>query len=52
MMPKKSNEPFFWSLFSAGGVLTAFVVPVQLFLFGLTFPLGWLDPPGYEKLLL
>ncbi len=52
MMPKKSNEPFFWSLFSAGGVLTAFLVPVQLFLFCLAFPLGWLDSPGYEKLLV
>ena len=50
-MSKRSNEPFLWMLFSAGGVVAALLLPIQLFLFGLAFPLGWLDAPGYEKLM-
>ena len=50
-MQKKSNEPFLWALFSAGGVVAAFLIPVHLFLFGLAFPLGWLSPLGYERML-
>ena len=49
-MPKKSNETFLWLLFSAGGVMTALFIPIHVFLFGLAFPLGWIDPPGYESL--
>jgi fumarate reductase subunit D len=49
-MVKHSNEPVLWSLFSAGGVFAAFVIPVHLFLLGLAFPLGWIPAPGYEKL--
>src|SRR5713226_1630987 len=37
--------------FSAGGVVAAFLIPVHLLLFGLAFPLGWLDPPSYERLV-
>jgi fumarate reductase subunit D len=48
---KRSNEPFLWLLFSAGGVVAALLLPIHLFLFGLAFPLGWLDAPSYEKLL-
>jgi fumarate reductase subunit D len=50
-MHKRSNEPFLWLLFSAGGVVAALLLPIHLFLFGLAFPLGWLDAPSYEKLL-
>lgn len=50
-MAKRSNEPFLWTLFSAGGVVSALVVPILLFLFGLAFPLGWLDAPSYETVL-
>lgn len=50
-MAKQSNEPLFWLLFSAGGVVAAFLIPVHLFLFGLAFPLGWLDPPSHERLI-
>jgi fumarate reductase subunit D len=49
-MPRQSNEAFFWSLFSAGGVVAALLVPVQLFLFGLAFPMRWIKDPGYEHL--
>jgi|SRR5215510_7957361 len=50
-MAKRSNEPFLWSLFSAGGMIAALVVPVPLFLFGVAFPLGWIEAPGYGSLL-
>jgi fumarate reductase subunit D len=50
-MAKRSLEPFLWLLFSAGGVLAALLLPILLLLFGLAFPLGWLDPPGHEHLL-
>ena len=50
-MGKRSNEPFWWLLFSAGGVVSAMLMPVHLVLFGLAFPLGWLDAPGRESLL-
>ena len=39
------------ALFSAGGVVAAFLIPVHLFLFGLAFPLGWLGAPTYEHLV-
>ena len=42
---------FFWALFSAGGVAAALLLPVHVFLFGLAFPLGWIEPPSYESLL-
>ncbi len=50
-MNKRSNEPFLWILFSAGGVVAAMLIPVHLFLFGVAFPLGWLDGPSYQSLL-
>jgi fumarate reductase subunit D len=45
-----SPEPFLWLLFSAGGVVAALAVPALLFLFGVAFPLGWLDPPSFADL--
>ncbi|MBS1789318.1 MAG: fumarate reductase subunit FrdD [Acidobacteria bacterium] len=50
-MAKRSNEPFLWSLFSSGGMIAALMFPILLFLFGLAFPLGWLEAPGYGSLL-
>ena len=41
---KRPIEPLLWTLFSAGGVLSALAVPVLLLLLGLLFPLGWLAP--------
>jgi fumarate reductase subunit D len=37
-------------MFSAGGVLAAVFLPSLVFLFGLAFPLGWIDPPEYDHL--
>jgi fumarate reductase subunit D len=51
-MGKRSNEPFLWMLFSAGGVVAAMLIPVHLFLFAVAFPLGWLDAPSYPSLVV
>jgi fumarate reductase subunit D len=47
---KRSNEPFLWALFSAGGVVAAFLLPVHVLIFGLLIPLGVIPSPGSEKL--
>ena len=49
-MARRSLEPLFWLLFSAGGVASALFVPILVLLFGLAFPLGWLSPPSHEHL--
>ena len=48
---KRSNEPFLWLLFSAGGVVAAILIPIHLLLFGIAFPLGWANAPAYDSLL-
>jgi len=50
-MAKRINEPFAWLLFSAGGAVAALLIPILLFLYGLAFPLGWLEPPSYQSTL-
>ena len=47
---RRSITPCLWLLFSAGGTVAALLFPIHLFLTGLAFPLGWLDPPRYESL--
>ena len=48
---RRPIEPLLWLLFSAGGVAAALFIPALLFLFGLAFPLGWVQPPPYDRLL-
>jgi fumarate reductase subunit D len=50
-MIKRHAEPLLWLLFSAGGILSAMLMPVLVFLFGIAFPLGWLASPPYEQML-
>jgi fumarate reductase subunit D len=50
-MSRRRVEPIVWLMFSAGGVLAAVFLPSLAFLFGLAFPLGWLDRPDHEHLL-
>jgi fumarate reductase subunit D len=49
-MIKRHPEPLLWMLFSAGGVVSALLMPILMFLFGLAFPLGWIAPPSHEHL--
>ena len=52
MTGQKTNEPFWWALFSMGGVVAAFFVPIHIFLHGIAVPLGWLpaETTGYERM--
>lgn len=43
-------EPFWWSLFGAGGAISALFLPVLLFFFGLAIPLGWIEAPSHAYL--
>jgi fumarate reductase subunit D len=40
----RSNKPLVWSLFAAGGTVTAFLAPIMILILGLAVPLGWLTP--------
>jgi fumarate reductase subunit D len=42
MATRKTSEPLWWGLFSAGGVVAALLVPVHLVLQSLAVPLGWI----------
>jgi fumarate reductase subunit D len=46
MTTEKTTEPFWWGLFSAGGVVAAFLVPVHILIVGLALPLGWITDTG------
>ena len=50
-MRKRSNEPVFWALFGAGGVLGAMLLPAVIAITGIAGPLGWLgaEAMGYER---
>ncbi len=50
-MVRRSAESLPWSFFGAGGFVVAFLFPVQIFLFGLAFPLGWIAAPSHAALL-
>jgi len=50
-MARRTAEPILWLLFSAGGVVSALVLPVLMVLFALAIPLGWLSAPAHGPLL-
>lgn len=50
-MVRQHSEPYLWLLFSAGGMLSAMLMPVLVLLFGIAFPLGWIQAPTYEHML-
>jgi fumarate reductase subunit D len=50
-MIKRHPEPLLWVLFSAGGMVSAMLMPVIVLLFGIVFPLGWITPPPYDHVL-
>jgi fumarate reductase subunit D len=46
---KRSNEPIFWSLFGAGGMLSALIAPILIFITRITTPVGlWMPPQAFE----
>jgi fumarate reductase subunit D len=50
-MKHEPNEAIFWTMFSTGGVVSAFLVPVFLFIFFLAPPLGIMRAPRYDHLI-
>ena len=48
----KSNEPIWWSLFSAGGMVAAMVLPVLVVITGILVPFGLAgeDPLNFERI--
>ena len=48
-MVKRHPEPFLWLLFSAGGVISAMLMPILLLLFGIAVPLRWMVAPDYQQ---
>lgn len=42
-------EPLLWILFSAGGVVAAFFIPIHLFVQGIAAPLGWMKTAEYAS---
>ena len=50
-MIKQHPEPSLWLLFSAGGVLSAMLMPILLLLFGVAFPFGWVAAPSHAHMV-
>ncbi len=53
MIPR-SNKPPFWSLFGAGGMLSALIGPMLILITGILVPLGLVLPAdalSYERML-
>ena len=49
----RSNKPIVWSLFAGGGMVSAFMTPIMIFMTGIAVPLGLLgsDALSYERML-
>jgi fumarate reductase subunit D len=50
---RRSQEPIVWSLFGAGGMVVAFVLPPLILITGLLLPLGLMSDAAisYERIL-
>ena len=50
---KRSHDPVFWSLFGAGGVLSALIGPILILVTGIIAPAGWISPQAlaYSRVL-
>lgn len=46
----RSNEPIWWSLFSAGGVVAAFLMPVTIVITAIAVPAEWISAEQFHKL--
>lgn len=49
---RRSDEPIYWGLFGAGGVVTAMLLPIVVLLTGILVPIRILpaDTLSYDKL--
>ena len=49
---RRSNEPIFWSLFGAGGVIASLILPVLILITGIAVPLGIMpaETLSYERM--
>ena len=47
----RSNEPMSWSLFSAGGMVAAFLMPITIFITGMAIPLELLSVSDIWKVM-
>ena len=47
----RSNEAFWWGLFSAGGVVSAFLLPVTLLITAIAVPAGWVSAEELRQLI-
>ncbi len=43
-----SNKPVIWSLFAAGGTITALLTPILILIFTLAVPMGLLSPEAFS----
>ncbi len=46
---RRARDPFFWGLFSGGGMLTALLLPALFLVTAITAPMGWFGMTGYEE---
>ena len=49
---RRSDEPIYWGLFGAGGVVTAMLLPIVVLITGILVPVGILpdDTLSYDKI--
>jgi fumarate reductase subunit D len=50
---RRSDEPIYWGLFGAGGMVVAMLLPVIVLITGLLVPMGIMDVEtmSYERVL-
>ena len=49
-MAKRSNEPFFWAMFSGGGMLAALLMPALVVFVWIAPALGFLEAPSHGEM--
>ena len=49
-MAKRTIEPLLWLAFSAGGVVSALVLPALVLFVAIAIPIGWVPAPTYDHM--